>query len=86
MGTKLTANNGRVAFQPGIKMDLIAFVQWARAQLRCGRDSQLRAFLIEDRIQLLQDLTTFQKFEKRSTLLASRAKPKQFTEEVEFVD
>ena len=64
----------------------MAFVQWTRRQLRCGIDSSTTVFPISRIIDLLQDLTSFQQFEKRSTLLASQAKPKQFTPETLFVD
>ena len=64
----------------------MAFVQWTRSQLRCGIDSSTTVFPISGIIDLLQDLTSCQQFEKRSTLLASQAKPKQFTPETLFVD
>ena len=84
--TKLTVAAGRIGFQPGVKRRMMAFVQWSRSQIRIGNDPQMIPFPIDNIVQLLQDLHTCYMFDKRSTLLATQAKPKQFTEDIFFAD
>ena len=84
--TKLTVANGRIPMQPGVKRRVKAFVQWSRSMLRNGRDPTLVAFPVADIISLTQDLHTCTRFEKMSDTLVAQAKPKDFTEEVEWRD
>ena len=84
--TKLAIAADRIPFQPEIKRRIMAFVQWSRSQLRCGIDPSTIVFPVARIIDLLKELTSCQQFEKRSTLFASQAKPKQFTPETLFVD
>ena len=46
--TKLTAANGRIPLQPGVKRRVTAFVQWARTMIQTGRDPTLVAFPVGD--------------------------------------
>ena len=71
--TKLPATNGRVPFQPGVKRSIIAFVQWTRTELRCGRDPANTAFPIGDAVQLHQDLKSCANFKNK--LIYSLGKP-----------
>ena len=84
--TKLPANNGRIPFQPGVKRQIIAFVQWARTELRCGRDPANQVFPVAQIVNLQQDLQACINFEKQGDLLASQAKPRQYTQEITWMD
>ena len=84
--TKLPAGQGRIPFQPGVKWLIIAFVQWARTELRCGRDPSSIPFPVADMVQLHQDLKACVNFEKQADLLAGQAKPKPFTIQSQWMD
>ena len=84
--TKLPATNGRVPFQPGVKRSIIAFVQWTRTELRCGRDPANTAFPIANAVQLHQDLKSCTNFKKQADLLAGQAKPKPFNVQLQWMD
>ena len=84
--TKLTAPNGRIPLQPGVKRRVLAFVQWARSMLRTGRDPTLMAFPVGDILTLTNELKICKQFEERSKLMATQSKPKKFTPEIEWVD
>ena len=84
--TKLPANQGRIPFQPGVKRLIIAFVQWTRTELRCGRDPSNILFPVNNMVQLHQDLKTCLNFEKQADLLAGQAKPKPFNVQSQWMD
>ena len=84
--SKLTATNGKISIQPGVKRKITAFVQWARTMIRTGQDPTLVAFPVANVIPLMDDLQTCRRFEKLSDTLASQAKPKDFTEGIEWTD
>ena len=84
--TKLPANQGRIPFQPGVKRLIIAFVQWTRTELRCGRDPTSILFPVNNMVQLHQDLKACINFEKQADLLAGQAKPKPFNIQSQWMD
>ena len=84
--TKLTAAQGKIPFQPGVKRNIIAFVQWTRTELRCGRDPANLLFPIGNMVQLHQDLKACINFEKQADLLAGQAKPKSLTIQTQWMD
>ena len=69
--TKLTAANGRIPLQPGVKRWVTAFVQWTRSMLRCGRDPTLVAFPVANIVDLMDDLPTCTRFEKQLDVLVA---------------
>ena len=84
--TKLPVVQGRIPFQPGVKRLIIAFVQWTRTELRCGRDPSSIVFPIGNMVQLHQDLKSCLNFEKQADLLAGQAKPRSFTIQTQWMD
>ena len=83
---KLTAANGRIVLQPGIKRNIIAFVQWTRTELRSGRNPVLTPFPIANVVALHNNLKICSNFSKQSELLAVQVKPRKFTAEVDWRD
>ena len=86
MFSSLTAMQGQIRLLPGVKKRIKAFIQWARDQIRLGKDPANRAFPVADSASLMRRYTTHDKYIKKSATLTDAAKPVMFTNEVKWND
>ena len=84
--TMLVVATGKISFQPGIKRKNHVIRTVDSKSVTLWHRSKHYRFPVTKIIDLFQDLTSCQQFEKRSTLIASQVKPKQFTPKTLFVD
>ena len=84
--TKLAVTQGRISLQPGVKKRVTAFVQWARSEIRCGRDPGALAYPVGNLISQMHDLRICENFENQSDTIIKQASPKPFTSNVQWND
>ncbi|KAI2505808.1 hypothetical protein MHU86_8670 [Fragilaria crotonensis] len=82
----LTAAQGQIRLNPGIRKNIKALVQWVRDEIRLGRDPTDTAFPIERVTDLIRRYHTHEKFKNDSKTLAEAAKPEKFKEATRWED
>ena len=76
----LTAAQGQIRLNPGIRKNIKAFVQWTRDEIRLGREPGDTAFPIDQITDLIRRYHTHEKYKTDSRTLAEAAKPEKFKE------
>jgi hypothetical protein len=82
----LTINQGQIRLLPGTKRNIKAMIQWARDEIRLGRDPSTRAFPVADTPNLIRRHKTHAQFVKKSSTLSDTAKPEKFKTETKWTD
>ena len=82
----LTVNQGQLRFQPGIKHNLRAFIQWTRDEFRMSRDPADTVFPVANVAILLDQYRTHKQFVDNAELMSKAAKPRDFTNEMKWTD
>jgi hypothetical protein len=82
----LTAAQGQIRVRPGVRKNIKAFVQWARDELRLGRDPSATPFPIDLVSDLIRRYKTHEKFITDSKTLAEAAKPDSFKKTPKWED
>ena len=82
----LTVNQGQLRFQPGIKHNLRAFIQWTRDEFRMSRDPADTIFPVANVAILLDQYRTHKQFLDKAELMSKAAKPRDFTNETKWKD
>ena len=82
----LTAAQGRIQTRPGVRKNIKAFVQWARDELRLGRDPAITPFPVAQVADLIRRYKTHEKYLADSKTLSEAAKPEKFKESTKWED
>ena len=82
----LTVAQGQIRVRPGTRKNIKAFVQWARDELRLGRDPAASAFPIDLVSDLIRRYKTHEKFLIDSKTLSEAARPEKFKESTKWED
>jgi hypothetical protein len=82
----LTINEGRIRLLPGTKVNIKAFVQWVRDQIRIGNDPALSPFPVGRRHDLLERYNTHKQWLADAPGMLKSAMPKDFTEKIKWAD
>ena len=82
----LTAAQGQIRLNPGIRKNIKAFVQWTRDEIRLGREPGDTAFPIDQITDLIRRYHTHEKYKTDSRTLAEAAKPEKFKEATKWED
>jgi hypothetical protein len=82
----LTVSEGRIRLLPGTKVNIKAFVQWVRDQIRIGNDPAQSPFPVNCRNDLLERYNTHKQWLKDAPDMLKSAMPKNFTEKMNWAD
>jgi hypothetical protein len=82
----LTIAQGQIRVRPGTRKNVKAFVQWARDELRLGRDPSIIPFPIERVGDLIRRYKTHEKYLADAKTLSEAAKPDKFKESTKWED
>ena len=82
----LTAVQGQIRVNPGIKRNVKAFIQWTRDQICTSEDPSAIPFPIDQVSKLLIRYNSHQSFCKKAKTISTVAKPEQFTENTKWED
>jgi hypothetical protein len=82
----LTVVQGQIRVRPGTRKNIKAFVQWARDELRLGRNPTMTPFPVEQVSDLIRRYKTHEKFLNDSKTLSEAAKPDKFKESTKWED
>ena len=84
--SELTAAQGQIRLQPGVKRKIRAFIQWCRDCYRMGRDPTTETFPVADASDLIRRYKTHEQFVKDVSKVAEAAKPANFTSNAKWED
>ena len=76
----LSVAQGQIRLNPGVHKNIKAFMQWARDELRLGRNPNSTAFPIARVTDLIRRYHTHEKYKTDSKTLAEAAKPEKYKE------
>ena len=84
--SSLTVAQGQIRLQPNVKKNIRALVQWARDKIRTGQDPTDEPFPVGDAVDLIQRYNTHKLWVGKASDKAKTSKPKQFTDQVKWID
>ena len=83
---QLTAAQGQIRLQPGVKRGIKAFVQWTRDMIRTDLDPAAVPIAVFDIATLMRRYKSHENFVKKSSTISSTANPCQFTPSTKWDD
>ena len=84
--SSLTAQNGQIRLNPGVKKRIKAFIQWSRDQIRVGMDPATMVFPPDNTTELIRRMKTHEAYKKKASTISDAAKPSQFTSKTKWED
>lgn len=82
----LTVAQGQIRLLPGVKTRIKAFVQWARDEIRMGKDPSVSSFQVANANTFIRRYKTHLQFVKNSSTMAEAAKPSKFSTSTKWED
>ena len=83
---RLTVAGRRIRLRPRTKVNIREFVQWEREKIRQDEDTSLNLFPISEREDLIERFNTHKQWLEDTENTAKKYIPKNFTENMEWMD